>query len=187
VNLAATIELFCYGTSEGVTKSWDTRGRSTRGELEKKAIEEFGTTSDPREAGYILQDGTMLDFSGKRQGSSESGVRYMDHREVSSAFPDDADAPDFHDFMNQTGAIRFGMYGDDIQMELSQDSQLTMGQVGAIADAFSYAKEKPSIIIDICDARGRVLSSESLDEPTEDDIMGLFMKAKRNAWTKAHQ
>lgn len=31
----------------------------------QKVIEYFGTTSDFRETGYILPDGTMLDFSDK--------------------------------------------------------------------------------------------------------------------------
>ena len=29
MNLALTVELYCYGTSEGVEKSWDTRGRGS--------------------------------------------------------------------------------------------------------------------------------------------------------------
>ena len=46
----------------------------------------FGTTDDYREAGYILPDGSLLDFSGRRQGSTTPGHRYMDHREVILAF-----------------------------------------------------------------------------------------------------
>jgi SAM-dependent methyltransferase len=45
------------------------------------AKERMGTTQDLKEAGYILPDGTMLDFSGKRQGGI-SGVRYIDHRDI---------------------------------------------------------------------------------------------------------
>jgi len=43
---------------------------------------EFGTTEDPCEAGYILPDGTMLDFSGKKEGGSP-GMRSFDHRDIS--------------------------------------------------------------------------------------------------------
>ena len=48
------------------------------------AKQEFGTTQDMREAGYLLADGTVLDFSGKRDGDPR-GVRYMDHREIARA------------------------------------------------------------------------------------------------------
>jgi hypothetical protein len=40
-----------------------------------------GETHDLNEAGYILPDGTLLDFSGKRNGGS-GGVRQEDHRQL---------------------------------------------------------------------------------------------------------
>lgn len=43
--------------------------------------EHFGLTKDWREVGWILPDGSLIDFSGKRQGG-EPGVRYMDHSEI---------------------------------------------------------------------------------------------------------
>jgi hypothetical protein len=54
--------------------------------LFNRAKKRFGTTDDVREAAWILPDGSMLDFSGKRQGGSP-GVRHMDHREVGHVFP----------------------------------------------------------------------------------------------------
>lgn len=53
-----------------------------------KAKQYFGTTSDITEAGYILPDGTMLDFTGTHQvGPSQRGQwlrgqRSVDHREI---------------------------------------------------------------------------------------------------------
>ena len=35
MNLAATLTLYAYGTSEGVTKSWDTRGRGRKQDFKK--------------------------------------------------------------------------------------------------------------------------------------------------------
>lgn len=52
------------------------------------AKKKFGTTSDIREAGYVLPDGTMLDFSGRHEmmpGSDSShlnGRRAIDHRAI---------------------------------------------------------------------------------------------------------
>ncbi len=52
------------------------------------AKKKFGVTSDLREAGYILPDGTMLDFSGRHElfGADDSGIsgkRATDHRGIS--------------------------------------------------------------------------------------------------------
>jgi len=44
-------------------------------------LEELGTTTNPKEAGYIKPEGTFADFSGKRIGGSP-GERAMDHREA---------------------------------------------------------------------------------------------------------
>lgn len=66
------------------------------------AKEKFGTTYDMREAGYILPDGSMLDFSGRHQvrGGDTSflnGNRTVDHREIEDV------AYDFDE--NETGVL----------------------------------------------------------------------------------
>lgn len=48
----------------------------------RQAKKEFGITNDFKEAGYLLQDGTLLDFSGKNQGSRAIGYRTLDHRDI---------------------------------------------------------------------------------------------------------
>jgi hypothetical protein len=50
-------------------------------ELFETAKKIFGTTENSKEAGYILPDGTMLDFSGKSEGGTP-GVRAFDHRQI---------------------------------------------------------------------------------------------------------
>ena len=50
-------------------------------ELFETAKKIFGTTENSKEAGYILPDGTMLDFSGKNEGGTP-GVRAFDHRQI---------------------------------------------------------------------------------------------------------
>lgn len=44
-------------------------------------VKELGKTSDIRESGYILPDGSMIDLSGKKEGG-QPGTRSYDHREV---------------------------------------------------------------------------------------------------------
>lgn len=46
------------------------------------AANEYGTTENPQEAGYILPDGSMLDFS------DGEGMRDTDHRNINGAFSD---------------------------------------------------------------------------------------------------
>ncbi|MBO4786981.1 MAG: hypothetical protein J5510_07930 [Prevotella sp.] len=98
-------------------------------EIFSKAKERFGTTNDMREAGYILPDGTMLDFSGRHElfGADDSGVkghRYTDHRVISSlAYGYDADGnevdtgikTDMPDFIER-GAIRIDYNAGSINL-----------------------------------------------------------------------
>lgn len=81
------------------------------------AKKRFGTTRDLREAGYILPDGTMLDFSGRHQmdeGMDTSGLRgqrSVDHRDVKQLnYESDGNTPSgietsMPDFIER-GAIR---------------------------------------------------------------------------------
>lgn len=87
--------------------------------LIKKAKKHFGVTSDPREAGYIMPDGQMLDLSGKNDGG-DPGHRARDHREISHITPDklpddlESDSPTHHmwHFMRETGAVRMSYSPD---------------------------------------------------------------------------
>jgi hypothetical protein len=49
--------------------------------LTQQAIDQFGTTNDPREAAFILEDGRMLDFSGKDEGG-QAGDRNFEHHMI---------------------------------------------------------------------------------------------------------
>lgn len=84
-------------------------------DLEQRAVKKFGTTHSHSEAGYVLRDGRMLDFSGKNDGGPH-GMRSYDHREVQDVM-DDKDLEDhtkmgaatrnMRTFMHKTGAIRY--------------------------------------------------------------------------------
>ena len=84
-------------------------------ELFDAAKERFGTTRDLREAGYVLPDGAMLDFSGRHMVSGDSsflnGRRSVDHRDIADLnFERDGNTPtgrnvSMADFISR-GAIR---------------------------------------------------------------------------------
>lgn len=88
----------------------------------------FGTTYDMREAGYILPDGSMLDFSGRHQvrGGDTSflnGDRTVDHREISDIAYDNDDnetgiSTDLGDFLDR-GAIRIDSNAGAINLNVA--------------------------------------------------------------------
>ena len=88
----------------------------------------FGTTYDMREAGYILPDGSMLDFSGRHQvrGGDTSflnGDRTVDHREISDIAYDADDnetgiSTDLGDFLDR-GAIRIDSNAGAINLNVA--------------------------------------------------------------------
>lgn len=69
----------------------------------------FGITNNGNEAGYIFQDGSMLDMSGYKHGGSK-GIRNYDHRQLNYAPALEKaelfDTSGMLTFMNETGAIR---------------------------------------------------------------------------------
>lgn len=77
------------------------------------AKDTFGVTDDIREAGYVLPDGTMLDFSGRHWSLDDSearGQRQVDHIDISEADGiQNATGNEMYDFMAQTGAMRVSM------------------------------------------------------------------------------
>ena len=54
----------------------------------RKASRYFGLTNDPNFAAYILPNGKMLDFSGRKQGNRYATSRGLDHRNIVSALDD---------------------------------------------------------------------------------------------------
>lgn len=84
----------------------------------------FGTTYDIREAGYILPDGSMLDFSGRKDIKNPKfmravdGQRADDHREISKIKAIDPEAvTDICDFIRR-GAIRVDCNAGSINLYL---------------------------------------------------------------------
>ncbi|MCK5548036.1 MAG: hypothetical protein KAI64_03415, partial [Thermoplasmata archaeon] len=85
-----------------------------------RAKEIFGLTDDWSEAGYILDSGEMLDFSGKNEGGS-AGTRARDHREIGQAFV--GDKPPYTEgmvwFMDKANAIRIAYQSGDLMADFA--------------------------------------------------------------------
>lgn len=82
--------------------------KSKNAEYNKLAKEYYGTTNKLSETGYILTDGSLLDFSGKKFGGSPNN-RSIDHREIVDAL----DKAGMEEFIN-SGNIRYLPEGDKI-------------------------------------------------------------------------
>lgn len=108
-----------------------------------RAKDLFGTTTSPDEAGYILPDGTMLDFSGRHYEpaapiSGPFRERMADHREIAFAWPED-ESPGGFKGMKQVmnwGAIRFSTFRETVVVNLVQPP--TEAQIKAIKRALWY-------------------------------------------------
>ena len=94
-------------------------------DLAERAKEHFGITANPDECGYILPDGSMLDFTGRCLAGDSyckvpdgrfrakkgfdflAGIRSVDHRDLWEIFSE-ADTPseNMYKFMEATGAVR---------------------------------------------------------------------------------
>lgn len=86
-----------------------------------KAKEYYGLTYNFNEAGYILQDGEMLDFSGKNHGGSKN-TRSYDHRNINIVMEGSEPTPtdSMTKFMKDEGAIRFSFFGDYALLDMEQ-------------------------------------------------------------------
>jgi len=86
------------------------------------AIQAKGTTDDINEAGYVLPDGTMLDFSGKRNGGEE-GERSEDHRELNIPIKGDISGTKLMVAFQKMGAMRVDANTGLIDLEVMPTSR----------------------------------------------------------------
>ena len=140
--------------------------------LVKQVKKEFGETFDCREAGYILEDGTMLDFSGKKEGGTAK-TRNYDHREVSRALElgdKGIGGTEAMIFMEKhANAVRFGCYGTwdrghDIILSMSTHQKPTEQQLKRVEKCCKLF-ELDALNYDIYDKNDNRLLSKTIEKP----------------------
>lgn len=147
---------------------------TTPTELETKVMDHFGTTSDPREAGYMLQNGTMLDFSGRHDAvgyknnkpkSGEKdwfrGERNIDHRDL----PEGITMTD----MLRSGAVRMDATAGLIDIE----QETTAQQTAKLSEVMGH---REFVIVEATNAKGQRFSSEILS-PSSVKVRAALRKA----------
>lgn len=98
------------------------------GEADNKTAEAyFGRTYKISEAGYLLRNGHMLDFSGRHEGAP-GGYRTVDHRDISDAFDGDYGNGEYSDAMVQfmrAGNIRLSPESGGINLSVKPTKSQT--------------------------------------------------------------
>jgi hypothetical protein len=159
--------------------------------LATKAAEVFGKTRDIREAGYVMPDGSMLDFTGRHQVQNDyarvgefnrpvegqrdwmAGERNVDHREVS----DIIDAPEgisgtdaMTRFMNETNAIRNKPGIGFESFDVPTDQQLK-----ALIGGHNKAYRGEPMLVELADRNtGDIIASTDFEKPTVEGVKKWF-------------
>jgi hypothetical protein len=144
--------------------------------LIKAAIDAFGVTDDPREAGYILPDGQMLDFSG-----GQLGMRNMDHRQlgelegwvdVGKGLKAGSGTEAMIEFMNRTHALRFDFSAGYAESQTG----VYRAQIEKLQDlAAQLPRSSPEIMLEVSNRGGARLGSASMTTDTSAAaIRGFF-------------
>ena len=118
---------------------------------EQKALEEFGKTYYFYDAGYILKDGSMLNFSGEKD--KHFGTRGEDHRAIAIIFDEDISGSE--------AMIKFMNYGNIRIMDESPGIDLikepTQKQYDTIERFISNCFKRREFYIDFSDTSGRTV------------------------------
>jgi len=155
----------------------------------EKAVEFFGLTYKASESGYLLPDGRMLDFTGRSQVSHDyirvgdiflpkrgrdfMTDRVVDHREISSAFPEgelyDSDLSSMVQFMDKTGSIRMGMSPEVYYFTIIQTPTLEQKKsILLMVETGSY------LGIDIWNNKGNRIKSFESDSITQKKLANIL-------------
>ena len=143
------------------TESAKKKQLSLKSQVQKDAVAHFGKTYSWNETGYVLTDGTKLDFSGRHEGGP-GGYRSVDHREVVDAFGEDSDLSGngaMVQFMAD-GAIRIMPESGGINLSVEPTAE-QMQQLSSFV-----SKNRGEVIIDFDDTNGNTLHSVEYPQGT---------------------
>lgn len=155
-------------------------------DLADKAVKHFGLTRDASEAGYILPDGRMLDFTGRHYAGGVwneaiqayrlkerdylAGSRSVDHRELED-LTEAGGTDGMHEFMRRSGAIRYQSHTGGFEAFYPPSES----QIKAILRAHSQRFRGEPLDIDVGDpVTGEIIKSVFLDRPTLRKVLDVF-------------
>lgn len=135
-------------------KAIEKSGLSAPEYFRRKALRAFKTTRNFNEAGYLLPDGKMLDFSG-----GERNHRYRDHREIGEIYEATQGANALNRFLND-GNIR--IMAESPGVDISANREPTAEQYAAIRKfVMSHGTDKGKFFVDFSNSDGRNVGNYS--------------------------
>ncbi len=138
----------------------------------ERAIEHFGTTTKPHEAGFILYDGQMLDFSG-----GVADTRQIDHSEIYQIYTDEEinEANKKYRyggiiqlFQIYSNAIRINVdrYGGYIYFSIHDTNVITPAQIETLKYIENYDTERHTLF-DVYDKDGNSIKYGEVSSVSE--------------------
>lgn len=136
-------------------------------QINENAKRTFGLTNNIALGGYILTDGSILNFS------HEGYIRDTDHRDIDDAMPENAFETKIDAmiaFINY-GNIRINTYGFETAVMPNQK------QIPAIEKIIMHSRAKNTgLYVDIADKNGKIIKSIAYEKPLIDDVMNDLNK-----------
>ena len=122
----------------------------------KQAVKEFGYTTSMKEAGYLLPNGKMLNFSGEK--GRHYGYRAQDHRAIGSIFASSeyTQSKAMVHFM-EMGNIR--MMPESPGLDISTAAEPTTEQYNMIRKMATQFADEEYFNVDLTDANGNTIGS----------------------------
>lgn len=133
-----------------VFRLYNSKDKFSKGQIEQdndRAAEYFGVTNNWNQAGYMLPDGRMLDFS-----AGQGPVRVIDHREIKDVIDienDNTGREAMIQFMNY-GNIRMQQNGIDVTQRLTDEQKQVISE---------FVRQTDDFYVDISNTDGRVVQS----------------------------
>jgi hypothetical protein len=164
--------------------------------LDQSAKDYFGITRSPDETGYIMQDGTRLDLSGRHYAGGYkkqndkfvpetgkpdylAGDRAVDHRELydlEGLKEGDHQWDAVEQLMTETGAVR---YLPKIGISIIEGQSISQKQLKAIVKDFRETGNPLTIDIDPIGGNANAIS-KTFENPTVDDVKNYLQQNNKN-------
>lgn len=152
----ASDEAWAREGAEKESRAIEKAGISAPEYFRKKALKAFKTTSNFNEAGYLLPDGKLLNFSG-----GERNHRFRDHREIGEIYEATQGAAALNRFLSD-GNIR--IMAESPGIDLTAGVEPTKEQYAAIKRfVTSHGTKERKFFVDFSDAEGHRAGNYAYD------------------------
>lgn len=150
----------------------------------------FGTTNNFKVAGYLLKDGTMLDFSGKHWGDTTSDYRQVDHRDVNEVL-EESDNYDAMVQMIANGNIRLMPETGGICLSQAPTEKQRAILRNYIKMFSQYYRDSEGVVVDFDEPGGDTVYSRTYRKGTDTrtilrDIDNYFRGGKQSELMQFH-